>query len=383
MNKAKTKTILILGATHLGRDPRVRRQIAALDGYRLIATTEDSAQIEGVQVIHYQTNKQNKVMLAFRGICYLVGAYESAFWSLYRSLYQQLAELEFDLIIMNDVKQLPLAVRLKREKQVPIYLDLHEYAPGQTFGMHRLLRGYFNYLCRAGLPHADKCTTVNESFVRLYRENFAIECDVVVNAPRSEGLSPTASLGQDIKLVHHGLALPSRKIELVCDLMRFLDERYSLHFYMVAREESYLDSLKEYAHLISDRIYFHQPVAYDEITRTLNQYDVGVYLIPPTNINNQYCLPNKFFEFAHARLAIATGPTPDMKLLIDRFQVGACSQEFDAEDLAGIIKGWTLEDISRFKENTANLILSYNAEATASKIREDVGTLLAEKLQSE
>ena len=37
------------------------------------------------------------------------------------------------------------------------------------------------------------------------------------------------------------------------------------------------------------------------IVRTINQFDLGVYLLPPVNFNSAHALPNKFFEFIQAR----------------------------------------------------------------------------------
>ena len=55
-----------------------------------------------------------------------------------------------------------------------------------------------------------------------------------------------------------------------------------------------------------------------ELPRMANDYDVGLYLLPPTNFNQRYALPNKFFEFIQGRLAIAIGPSPEMAKLVER-----------------------------------------------------------------
>ena len=44
----------------------------------------------------------------------------------------------------------------------------------------------------------------------------------------------------------------------------------------------------------------------------MNACDVGVFCMPPINVNARYALPNKFFDFVQARLAVAVGPAEEM-----------------------------------------------------------------------
>ena len=40
----------------------------------------------------------------------------------------------------------------------------------------------------------------------------------------------------------------------------------------------------------------------DELPAALNPYDIGVYCLPPANVNMEYALPDKLFDFVQARL---------------------------------------------------------------------------------
>ena len=62
---------------------------------------------------------------------------------------------------------------------------------------------------------------------------------------------------------------------------------------------------------------FHDPVAPAELPFAMNACDVGVFCMPPININARYALPNKFFDFVQARLAVGVGPAEEMARLTD------------------------------------------------------------------
>ena len=70
------------------------------------------------------------------------------------------------------------------------------------------------------------------------------------------------------------------------------------------------------------RIRILPPVKSDDVVYTINQYDIGVFLIPPVNFNYANTLPNKLFDFIQARLGIAIGPTPEMASIVDRYGNG-------------------------------------------------------------
>ena len=68
----------------------------------------------------------------------------------------------------------------------------------------------------------------------------------------------------------------------------------------------------------SERITFHDAVRPHELPATLNAYDVGVYSVPLITTNHRYMLPNKFFDFVQARLAVVFSPSEEIDALIAR-----------------------------------------------------------------
>jgi hypothetical protein len=187
---------------------------------------------------------------------------------------------------------------------------------------------------------------------------------IITNAPAFTNIRPNPTHPEKIKLVHQGIANPSRKLELMLDMMEHLDHRFTLDLMLMEPIHRsniiYLKKLKELAHK-NTRIRFVPPVPTDRIIPTVNQYDMGIVLIPPINFNYQNTLPNKFFECIQARVALAIGPIPEMKKITEKFEIGIVSEDFTALSLAQKIQSLTAGNIDVFKKNTTAVANELNA----------------------
>jgi hypothetical protein len=110
------------------------------------------------------------------------------------------------------------------------------------------------------------------------------------------------------------------------------------------------------------------PVATDEIVPFISQYDMGIYLLEPNNFNNKHALPNKFFEFIQARLAIAIGPSPEMAKIVSNYKLGKVSPDFESQSLANTINSMGPDEIIGFKQNSDKAALVFNAKYNLEKV---------------
>jgi hypothetical protein len=108
-------------------------------------------------------------------------------------------------------------------------------------------------------------------------------------------------------------------------------------------------------------------------------YEIGMFLLEPTNFNYLHALPNKFFEFIQARLAIAIGPSPEMARLVKEHDLGVVAQDFKPQSLANALRVLTPEKVAQFKQNAhrAADVLCWEHERT--KLLNEIQRLLASK----
>jgi len=360
------KTILILAFSNLAVDPRVNRQIRFFrDTYRVIAVGLAHPEVEGVEFIPVTRIKRgypNPVA----ALQILLHRYDHWYWQQNHVIdaFNKLSTVHADLILANDLQTLPLA--LKVTKGAKIVLDAHEYSPRQYEDVLRwrlFFQGYATYLCRKYIPQVHAMTTVCSGIADAYERETGIKPLVITSAPDYEDLHPHLldEHQKVIRLIHHGVASRTRKIEKIIEVMDHLDGRFELNLMLLESDSSYFRYLKRMAQQ-NPRIRFLSPVPMRTLPTYLNQFDIGVFLIEPTTFNYRHTLPNKFFEFIQARLAIAIGPSPEMARIVREHDLGVISEDFSPRTFARLLSGLDAKTISYYKLQSHNVARMMSAE---------------------
>ncbi|WP_334092967.1 hypothetical protein [Helicobacter typhlonius] len=171
-----------------------------------------------------------------------------------------------------------------------------------------------------------------------------------------------------IRIIHHGYASPDRKIEGMIETMDYVDSRFHLDLMLVPNyQRDYYQTLQA---MVEKRknVRILPPVSFEEIIPFSAQYDIGFYILKPANFNHLYALPNKFFEFIQARLAIAISPNPEMARLTKQYNLGIISKDFSAKEMAQSLNALTKEQILQYKENANQTAKILNAEKEGEKV---------------
>ena len=290
----------------------------------------------------------------------------------------RVGEQRFDAIIANDARALPLAMALSHGS--PVWVDLHEWAPEErthVTSWRLLVAPWIDHICRTYLPRVAAATTVASRIADLYDQRYGVRPRLMRNAAPLAHLSPTPVTDRDpVRLAHSGAAVPGRALETTIDAVLEAGEGFTLDLYLIPAADGgrYLRELTSRAQG-SSRITLHDPVAPGDLPATLNAYDVGVFWIPPVTTNARLTLPNKFFDFVQARLAVAVGPSVEMTDIVAAHDLGVVSQGFTVSQIVDSLHSLTPSTVRRYKEaaHVAAPELSFEHEAlTAHAILEDL-----------
>lgn len=365
------KNLVIISFTDVSKDPRVNRQIRFLeDSFNITAIGGGEYESDNVKVescLQKPFSMKEKIV---GGITLLSANYEKFYWSQQHIIKcaQILKIQKADYIIANDIESLPVAIKYSNGAKV--MLDAHEYSPRQFEDRLKwkvFMQGYMNYLCREYIGKAHVMTTVCEGIANEYKRNFNVEPIIITNSPDFEELCPS-EIGNKIRIVHHGVAIKSRHIENMIRMMDYLDDRFELNLILVPNQKNYFLELKKMAST-KKNINFLEPVPMRQISKFINQFDIGLFLLEPVNFNYKNALPNKFFEYVQGRLAIAIGPSPEMKRLLERDKLGVVSEDFTPKSLATVINSLTKDEIAIFKKNSNKNAYSLSAENNKQLLR--------------
>lgn len=385
--------IAIISFSQIHRDARVLRQVEYLSkhfsvtvlGYgQLDPSLEGNAQMLPIQPPTSLARRIRKAILFPLGRIFPKQVYEAWYWSEneYKMALALLVKSGADVIHANDWESLPVAVRAAQDIGASVVLDLHEYAPLMREN-RRYWRTFYkpaiDYFLRKCLPHISASVTVNHALAERYAKEYDIQPIVVMNVPRytnAPQFRPTDS--QQISLIHHGDATSDRKLELMIEALTHTDSRYTLHLMLVERTRGYISKLKTLAQrLASDRVFFHDPVRPTEIVERISEFDIGIFVLPSVEFNSKSALPNKFFEFVAAGLAVCIGPSPEMARLTLQFGFGKVAQSFEPIKVASILNSLSAADIDRMKLKAIEARKVLNADIELGKLVQLYSNLFA------
>jgi glycosyltransferase involved in cell wall biosynthesis len=279
-----------------------------------------------------------------------------------RETKRLLGDKQWDIVIGHDLKALDASLALSPSQGV--VLDLHEYAPRQeehSLLWRLLIAPYFRWMCRNRVPLVDEVVTVSQGIADEYKERFGFDSTLVVNATPYAELA-TGKVGSPLRLVHSGGVAVQRRLDIMIEGVRATNANVTLDLYLVGGNSPVLAHLKELAG-DDPRIRFREPVPYADLVTTLNRYDVGLSIFPPTTFNLAWCLPNKFFDFVQARLGVIVGPSPEMARFVDDFGIGLVLSDFEPSSLASALEGLTGQQVASWKKESADHASELSSES--------------------
>ncbi|MBN2119179.1 MAG: hypothetical protein JW730_21595 [Anaerolineales bacterium] len=418
------KKILILCHSHPDTDPRPNRMIHYLkDKYQVTVVGKSEVRIEGVQSIglfrslgdqkrlfkdaqeRMRANPlDNLIVMAgrtamrwlmcllffpkagaqklVRNIRLILRQYDRIAWSQLgraKMVQDKLAGQHYDLVISHDISLMPLVHRLVSDTTAKIMLDAREFYPknfDDQWQWRLNVKPVNIYLCKTYLPYCDKVITVSRGLADEYKWEFDADADVVMSLPDYRDLSPSCINPEQIRIIHHGYASYSRRTEVMIEMMDYVDERFSLDLMLPIGGAYY----RKIVSMVNQRknVRVLPSIPMQEIVPFTNQYDIGLFLCPPTNFNLMHALPNKFFEFIQARLAVAIGPSIEMKGIVEQYGCGIVSHDFNPLSLAQELNSLTPEKIMEYKQKSDLAAKHLNADANRKKILSIVQDLLNE-----
>ena len=361
----------------------MQRQISFLkEKYRITTAGFTDSGLPDVSFIQLVPIRGSLLKKGLQALRLKVGRFESYYWNVssVREAYKCLAGKSWRLILANDLNSLPLGLELARPYGAKVLLDAHEYEPchfDDKWQFNFFFKDFWEYIARKYLPQADAMTTVCESIAKKYSQTFGVSCNVITNAAYYQQLEPTETLPDQIRLIHHGICNPSRRMESMIELMNYLDRRFTLDMMLVPDNQRYYKKLVNRMKGKSN-IRIRQPVTIHEIVPRLNEYDMGLFLLSPQAFNYRMALPNKFFEFIQARLGVAIWPSLEMANIVNKYKLGVVAEEFSVASAAEALNQLSSTDIKAFKHRSHQIAPMLCAESNRERLLSIVHRLMGE-----
>ncbi|MCV9937004.1 glycosyltransferase family 4 protein [Boseaceae bacterium BT-24-1] len=355
----------------IANDPRVRRQGDALTaaGHQVLAVglpEQDSKPPEwpilAIGSAMQAVPRPSLIRTLRRALDIPMQAVRPSYaWSVYWRLnpaYRAMAAIaeaqDVDLWLANDWTALPIVLDIERRKGTPFAYDTHELAIeeySQNLKWRLGLRPLIAQIERAGMERARFVSCVSEGIADHLHQAYRLleRPHVIRNAPpyRKSRLRPTAT---PVNVLYHGVVTQGRALEATIASVASWRPEFRLTIRGPA-EPTYLEQLKLLASStgVGDRIVFAPPLPMTELVAGAEAFDVGLFVIKAHSLQNQFVLPNKFFEYAMAGLALCVSDLPEMRRLIDRFPMGSLVGTVEPGAIAAAINSLDRATIDRCK----------------------------------
>ena len=334
------KTIAVISFSDISNDSRVLKQIKSLSAYYRVVSI-GFGPIPPFSSAHLTINTEHSLVRKL--LCrflFLFRNYKlfSYFFYDYFSCLSFLESQKALLFLLNDCTSWPL---LRYLDPCFVLVDAHEYSPDELSDnlRWRLLTKPYKVWCSRFTSKAAVCFSVEENICSLW-SSFSGLCFKLL--PNSSPYFPSPLSASNRfqsplpSFVHHGVAHPSRRIDLMVQAFALTKSSTSSDFYLSGSYHSYLSELSSLA-LSTPHCTIRSPVPHQELHSTLSSYRYSLISIYPSNLNYQYCLPNKLFQCIQARLPIVCGPTPSIAHIVHTFGIGVVATDFSSQSLANAI----------------------------------------------
>jgi hypothetical protein len=368
------KTALVITYAEISKDPRVRNQIKWLVDGGYIVDTLGRGPIKASNGKHFEVKRWP---LPLRLFSYLFLPNQARFNFLMkfwiRKFFKENNKFgkHFDVILFNTIDYLPVLPFFREtllSENGKIVLDLHEYSLSQGIGTlwKIMFRKYQNWLVTMiSLPDISIRTTVSDGIAELYRDELKIPKPLTIyNVPPFRDLRVRQVNGNQIKLIHHGKADMARGLKLLLNAMTEVNDNFELSLMLVGSPTEQI-ALRAYSDKLGlkQKIQFIDPVAMDQVSARLNEFDAEIIFFPPETENLRFVLPNKYFEAVQGRIAIISGPSIEIIAASSKFSNAVFTKSWNSSELARVINSQDAESITSLKNGSKNAAKTYCAEA--------------------
>jgi glycosyltransferase involved in cell wall biosynthesis len=301
---------------------------------------------------------------------------EPAYWSLnsqFERLYSRAVQYRADVWLANDWTALPIARRLAQQQGAALVYDTHELASDEYAEQLRwrfLHRPVVVALERACLPEAALVTCVSDGIADRLQELYGlIERPLVIRNTPNYHQMPFRPTGERVEVLYHGVVSPGRGLEESIRSVALWRPEFRLTIRGPGSEDY---CAKLHASIatagVAGRVRFLPAVPMTALVREANAFDIGIFALPAHSQHNKYALPNKFFEYMMAGLALCVSDLPEMSRLMRAHDLGRSFVGVSPDAIASAINSFDRQSINHYKQRALATAQELNWELECKKL---------------
>ena len=254
----------------------------------------------------------------------------------------------------------------------PVVYDSHEiYFERPMQPLTQVLSYFLCPLERFLARRASRMIATTDSRAYYFEQHFGVRSPVIVrNAVdlRAKSSSPVRfSVGLPYTVVHSGWLMHGRHLSELVAALPLLPENVSL---VLVGDGWLRERLEDEARTlgVGDRFEVVGKIAPQQMVATLEQATLAVVLIESESVSYRLSLPNKFFEAVAAGLPIVATPIPEVKKMVETYELGVLCDPLPESIAQAIMTVLEPETLKRIRANVSRARAELNWEAEERKI---------------
>ncbi len=239
----------------------------------------------------------------------------------------------FDMVWANDLDTLLGCFLASKIRKKDIIYDSHEmFCQLAELQNNPSAKKVWLNIEKFILPHLKYVITVSSTIKDYFKKNYNIEAKIVKNIPPSttkQTFAKTFPLKEKI-IVWQGAINIDRSIEDMVLAMKEIDAT----LYIMGRG----DIVKKIKTIIKNnnlegKVILTGRLGFEEMMSHTQKASIGLSLDRPTNENYKISLPNKIFEYIYSATPIICTPLPEIKKVVEKYNIGCFIQEPTRENI--------------------------------------------------
>jgi glycosyltransferase involved in cell wall biosynthesis len=264
-----------------------------------------------------------------------------------------------DALLSNDLDTLPANFFASRLKRIPLFFDSHEYFPEVPELINKkFVKKIWIIIEQFFLPKIKYSYTVCNSIAEIYKEKYNITPFVIRNLPYRKAETTLNKTNSVLKfdnkkiVLYQGSLNIGRGLELMLETMKFLENT----MFVIAGEGDISSILhkKVTEKGLKEKVVFLGRIPISELYQYTASADLGISLEENLGLNYYYALPNKLFDYIQAHVPVLVSDFPEMRAIVNKYNIGFSTNETDPEKLAFIIEN-IFKDQYRYNQWKMNL----------------------------
>lgn len=238
-----------------------------------------------------------------------------------------------DILLSNDLDTLVANFLISKIRNKKLVYDSHElFTEVPELVSRPKTQNIWLKIEKSILPKIKNSYTVCASIANYYNQKYGIDMQIVRNVPFYVEYEKIDKKENRKVIIYQGAVNIQRGLEEIIYSMDFIDNCVL----WIIGDGDITKDLKKIVHnnKLEQKVVFIGRLNFEQIWKYTIQADLGISIEKNSGLNYYFALPNKIFDYIQAQVPILCSDFPEMKKIIDDYNVGSVLKSHEPKLLA-------------------------------------------------